>query len=134
MEHQDCLDQTLHLVPEMVRTRTEKEITFVSVPHKLKPNEVTDQGIKVLYLLTHSLTVKFRSPFFLVICARGKLAFNHPGNKYFRYIVSKMHESYKEAETKLQRSIVVSEVVDMIRSKGLGFVKKNSNGQWSKSL
>ena len=41
-----------------------------------------------------------------------------------------MHESYKQADTKLQRSIVVSEVVDMIRSKGMGFVKKENTGKW----
>ena len=68
---------------------------------------------------------------FDVICARGKSAWNHSGNKFFRSLVKKGSKRYGDAKTKLQRSIVVSEIVDAIRDKGTaGFVKREANGRW----
>lgn len=59
-----------------------------------------------------------------VICARGKKAFNHPGNKYFRTLVQRNTPRYAKVTSKIERSIIVTEIIDEIRSnKGCGFVK-----------
>ena len=136
MEPQDVLGQIMYPVLEMVCNKTRRDCCdfrpdntrnwerhIVKAPTNICPTVLQS----ILSQLFH------RCPrFLLVICARGKAAQNHPGNKFFRSVISKMHESYKQADTKLQRSIVVSEVVDMIRSKGMGFVKKESSGKWGK--
>jgi hypothetical protein len=65
-----------------------------------------------------------------VICARGKQAFNHIGNKKLRAIIELSRDAYGAANTKAERSAVVSGVVDAIRAHGAGFVKQEKNGQW----
>ena len=61
------------------------------------------------------------------ICGRGKYAFNHPGNKYFRNLIELARESYLKADTKIQRSCVVSGIIQKVRSKGVGFVKQTKD-------
>jgi hypothetical protein len=65
-----------------------------------------------------------------VICARGKQAFNHIGNKQLRAIIELSRDAYGTASTKAERSAVVSGVVEAIRANGAGFVKQEKNGQW----
>ena len=60
-----------------------------------------------------------------VICARGKFAWNHPGNKYFRSLIKKYQDQFGYAKTRLERTTVVTNIVDKIRSKGMGFVKQD---------
>jgi hypothetical protein len=67
---------------------------------------------------------------FDVICARGKQAYNHQGNRYFRQIIQNATEKYSKVESKLQRSMIVTDIVDAIRVKGNGFLRKNSKGEW----
>lgn len=67
---------------------------------------------------------------FDVICARGKQAYNHQGNRYFRQIIHHATEKYSKVESKLQRSMIVTDIVDAIRAKGNGFLRKNSKGEW----
>jgi hypothetical protein len=71
---------------------------------------------------------------FDVICARGKQAWNHSGNKLFRSIIDQTAVKYARSTSKLQRSIIVSDVVDAIRSRGNGFVTLcKKTGQWTES-
>lgn len=65
-----------------------------------------------------------------VICARGKQAFTHPGNKYFRNYVEQFADKYATTINKAQRSSIVSDIVDKIRSLGNGFVKQDEDGYW----
>jgi len=65
-----------------------------------------------------------------VICARGKQAYNHEGNRYFRQIIHQTTEKYSKVESKLQRSMIVTDVVDAIRAKGNGFLRRNGKGEW----
>ena len=51
-----------------------------------------------------------------VICARGSRAFNHEGNRRFRDMVKDNMEAYKSASTKLEKSIIVSKIVDDVRT------------------
>ena len=60
-----------------------------------------------------------------VICARGKYAWNHTGNKHFRFLIKQYQNDFGTAKTRLERMTVVTNVVDAVRSKGMGFVKKD---------
>ena len=66
-----------------------------------------------------------------VICARGKAASSHPGNVRFRQIIQDFKPRYCKAPTKLEKSLLVSDVVEAVRgcSPDGGFVKKFGN-QW----
>ena len=66
-----------------------------------------------------------------VICAKGKDARNHEGNKFFRKLIQNALPIYKEASSKFEKSMIVSEVIDEIRSRTQidgGFVKPDGNG------
>jgi len=66
-----------------------------------------------------------------VICARGKQAYNHSGNRRFRISIEMKLEQYKQATSKLEKSLIVSAIVDSVRdaSPGGGFVKEEG-GRW----
>lgn len=67
---------------------------------------------------------------FDVICARGKQAYNHDGNRFFRRVVASYAEKYSKVESKLQRSMIVTEVLDTIRARGNGFLRQSGEGEW----
>ena len=77
------------------------------------------------------LPVDFKPGKLDVICGRGKTARDHPGNVSFRISVEQAIDQYADATTKLEKSIIVSNIVQAIRaaSPGGGFVKKE-NGRW----
>ena len=91
---------------------------------------------KLVYGKPTNLGLHFQPGPYDCICGRGKVAFNHVGNKYFRSLIELARNSYLKAETKIQRSSVVSNVVNAVRSKcggtgGAGFVKQNKlTGEW----
>jgi hypothetical protein len=64
-----------------------------------------------------------------VICARGKDAKLHPGNQRYRQLLSDKLPQYSQLSTKLEKSLLVSEIVDSIQSQGGDFMKQ-INGQW----
>lgn len=66
---------------------------------------------------------------FDVICARGRIAVNHTGNKRFKLIVESSLQRYSNAPSKLAKSAIVSDIVETIRqsSPGGGFVKKEGS-------
>ena len=61
-----------------------------------------------------------------VICARGKKAAEHAGNVRFREIIQQYKPAYAQATNKVEKSLLVSEIVDAVRgfSPDGGFVKK----------
>ena len=66
-----------------------------------------------------------------VICGRGKAARDHEGNISFRSYIETEIDRYKEATTKLEKTIIVSHIVQNVRNnspKG-GFVKLE-DGRW----
>lgn len=67
---------------------------------------------------------------FDVICARGKQAYNHTGNKYFRSMIANATKKYSNVESKLQRSMIVTEIVDAMRARGNGFIRQTPQGEW----
>ena len=52
----------------------------------------------------------------------------HSGNKRFRTIVESHFEQYATANSRIEKSIVVSSIVDEVREKG-EFVR-TTNGEW----
>jgi hypothetical protein len=67
-----------------------------------------------------------------VICGRGKKCYTHIGNERFRERVLTFLDEYSLAKSKLDKSGVLSKVVDQVRQfspKG-GFVKQDANGKW----
>ena len=80
---------------------------------------------------------------FSVICARGKKAKNHSGNQHYRMILQQHVGRYSKASSKLEKSLVVSEIVESVRfavanckssssnpSCGGAFVKQQKDGTW----
>jgi hypothetical protein len=51
-----------------------------------------------------------------VVCGRGKGSYNRPGNKRFRAIVATFASAYQQARTKVDKSAVLSGIVDKVRS------------------
>mmetsp|Transcript_12229 Transcript_12229/g.28338 ORF Transcript_12229/g.28338 Transcript_12229/m.28338 type:complete len:189 (+) Transcript_12229:3-569(+) len=59
-----------------------------------------------------------------VICGRGKVAFQHPGNRRLRTIIKKHLEPYSQATSRMEKTMLVSEIMEAVRSQGY-FVSKN---------
>lgn len=66
-----------------------------------------------------------------VLCARGKAALQHPGNCRFRSIIKECLPKYEAAQSKLDKSLIVSTIVDSVRraTPNGGFVKE-IDGVW----
>ena len=67
-----------------------------------------------------------------VICARGRKAHDHEGNKVLRKMIDEQIDTYAKAKSKLEKSIIVSSIVTAVReaSPHGGFVREGSNGTW----
>jgi hypothetical protein len=67
-----------------------------------------------------------------VICARGKIAKTHSGNKFYREIIKNTIPQYSEANTKIDKTIIVNEILEEIRTRSRvgGFIKKNIDGHY----
>ena len=69
-----------------------------------------------------------------VICTKGRKAKTHTGNVRFQSILSQEYaQKYANADSKLSKSLLVSEIIDRVRhtSPNGGFVKQNTKtGQW----
>lgn len=68
---------------------------------------------------------------FDVICSRGKKAKCCSGNLHFQSIIQQSSKKYARAKGGLEKSLIVSEIIDIIRRKSPdgGFVKLNG-GRW----
>jgi hypothetical protein len=66
-----------------------------------------------------------------VICGRGKAARNHQGNRYLRSLIEDAVGRYETARNRMEKTVLVTEIIDKIRSKGRGatFVKQ-VGGRW----
>ena len=68
-----------------------------------------------------------------VICKRGKSAKNHEGNQRYRTLIESALGQYSKADSKMKKSVIVSEIVEFVRSKSPngGFVKQDEEtGEW----
>ena len=67
-----------------------------------------------------------------VLCGRGKISFNHSGNRRFRHIISQSSDEYKAAGSKWEKSLVAAKLVSVIHSTGGRFLKqkKSNEDEW----
>ena len=67
-----------------------------------------------------------------VLCGRGKISFNHSGNRRFRHVISQSIDEYKAAGSKWEKSLVAAKLVSEIHSTGGRFLKqkKNNEDEW----
>lgn len=67
---------------------------------------------------------------FDIVIGKGKKFFHHKGNSMLRSLAQSLLTKYSLAETKLNKSRIISDVIDHIRLNG-NFVKRNSkSGEW----
>lgn len=68
----------------------------------------------------------------VVALGRGKKCYNHIGNARFRHKVLGFLEEYANARSKVDKSGVLTKVVEVVRqeSPGGGFVKQDAKGVW----
>ena len=63
-----------------------------------------------------------------VICAKGQAPKEHEGNRMLRSMIRSKLQEYADCKEKLDRSYIVSQIINTVR-RGGGFVRK-VNGQW----
>ena len=90
----------------------------------------TDGYVKISNGKPQQLPSSYKPGQYDVICGRGKAAFNHSGNKYFRTLIQKYQVDFGIATSRMERMIVVTNIVDAVRAKGMGFVKKEKDGHY----
>lgn len=63
---------------------------------------------------------------FDVICAKGREAKNHSGNIFYTNLINEVFPRYSKACNKLEKTLIVSEIVDKVRSLSPmgGFIKR----------
>jgi hypothetical protein len=62
------------------------------------------------------LEASYQPGYYDVACGRGKGAYNRPGNKRFRVLVATYLSDYLDAKTRLDKSAVLSRIVDRVQS------------------
>jgi hypothetical protein len=66
-----------------------------------------------------------------VVCARGKSYWEHPGNKLYRTMIAASTERYAATTSKLDKTMIVSGIVETIHRRNGMFVKKEKkDGPW----
>lgn len=66
-----------------------------------------------------------------VVCARGKSYWEHPGNKLYRTMIAASTERYAATTSKLDKTMIVSGIVETIHRRNGMFVKKEKKaGPW----
>ena len=63
-----------------------------------------------------------------VVCARGKSYWEHPGNKMYRALIAGATERYSATSNKLEKTLIVSEIVNAVHQQKGMFVKKEKKG------
>mmetsp|Transcript_50842 Transcript_50842/g.76015 ORF Transcript_50842/g.76015 Transcript_50842/m.76015 type:complete len:338 (-) Transcript_50842:119-1132(-) len=65
-----------------------------------------------------------------VICGKGKTCFEHEGNIRFRKLVGTYLTKYSGASTKIEKSSIVSEIIETTRENGSFIKKRPKCGTW----
>ena len=56
-----------------------------------------------------------------VVCARGKSYWEHSGNKRYRAIIAAASQRYSKTSNKLEKSLIVSEIIESIQGENNDF-------------
>ena len=62
-----------------------------------------------------------------ILCGRGGRSNHHPGNKFYRQVVSDMKHMYRRTETKTVKTDLSRAIVDHVCTRGGRFVKKDES-------
>jgi len=65
-----------------------------------------------------------------VVCGRGKRNWNHAGNVHFRNLIRTHVQTYMDAPTKNDKTLIVISIVDEIRRDGGRFLKEDLYGRF----
>lgn len=66
-----------------------------------------------------------------VVCARGKAYWDHEGNRRYRLLIAQATQKYSTSNNKLEKTRIVSEIVEAVRKSKGKFVKKvKARGPW----
>lgn len=66
-----------------------------------------------------------------VLCGRGKVAFEHPGNQKLRRKIADTLDSYSSCQSRSGRTFIIRETIRYIRfEQGGRFLKADKNGLW----
>ena len=100
--------------------------------HQKLVKKMIKTTIPLAYVTATPLGAHYSPSPYDVICDRKKEARAHPGNIHFHQLVEQFSSAYSNAKSKPQRSAVVTEIVNAVRSKATGgFVKFDKKaGQW----
>lgn len=63
-----------------------------------------------------------------VVCARGKSFWDHVGNQRYRTLIGAATDKYSSSTNKLEKTLVVSEIVEAVQKQQGRFVKKEKKG------
>jgi hypothetical protein len=81
-------------------------------------------------ICTHVLPEDYTPGVHDVVVGKGKKYFNHSGNEMLRTLAASMIDDYNKSCTKLDKSVIISHVVDRVRASGI-FVKFHlASGRW----
>lgn len=71
-------------------------------------------------------------PYDVVCLGRGKSASNYVGNRRFHVTVMMHLDRYENARSKMDKTVLVSEIVDIVRESSLvgGFIRQDRDGRW----
>lgn len=104
--------------------------TMIPQNSQLRPNMMFVPAISFRqpYPKNRPLHITFEAGPHDVICGRGKAVFWHQGNQELRELIDNNADRYKRAESRLDKSLIVIEIVDLVRSKSPsgGFVKQKT--------
>jgi hypothetical protein len=63
-----------------------------------------------------------------VVCARGRAYWDHKGNRRYRELIAKATQKYSSSSNKLEKTLIVSEVVEAVHNVNGKFIKKEKKG------
>jgi len=63
-----------------------------------------------------------------VVCARGRQYWNHTGNKLYRGIIADYTARYCETKNKMEKSLIVMEIINKVHEFNGRFIKKERKG------
>ena len=64
-----------------------------------------------------------------IVCMRGKAYWNHHGNIVYRQLIQEYKDQYAHAgNCKFEKSLIVSEIIEIVKERNSRFVKKANKG------
>lgn len=63
-----------------------------------------------------------------ILLGRNSLCWNHPGNIYFRDVIGKYHQLYKDASTRREKSGIILKILQELQKQGSRFLEIDKAG------